>query len=67
MRKKCFVFAGLVLSCLCGFASGQRQLDNDEVLQIFRVLTDQPRDTWIPNGVICADHIEYRVSNGIII
>ncbi len=67
MRKKCFVFAGLVLFCLCGFASGQRQLDNDEVLQILRVLTDQPRDTWIPNGVIRADHIEYRASNGIII
>jgi hypothetical protein len=67
MRKKCFIFAGLALFCLCGFASGQRQLDNDEVLQILRVLTDQPRDTWIPNGVIRADHIEYRASNGIII
>ncbi len=67
MRKKCLVFAGLALFCLCGFASGQRQLDSDEVLHILKVLTDQPRDTWIPNGVIRADHIEYRASNGIII
>ncbi len=66
MRKICLVFAGLVLFCLCGFASGQRQLDNNEILQILRTLTDQPRDTWIPNGVIRADHLEYRASNGII-
>ncbi len=67
MRNKCFVFAGLVLFCLCGLVTAQIQLENVEVLQILRVLTDQPRDTWIPNGVIRADHIEYRASNGIII
>ncbi len=66
MRNKCLVFAGLVLFCLCGLVTAQRQLDNDEVLQILRVLTDQSSDSWIRNGVISPDHNEYRASNGII-
>lgn len=67
MKKSHYKLAGLVLICLCGSVAGQRQLGNDEILEIIRNLTDQARDTWIQNGVIHARHLEYRATTELVI
>ncbi|MHC4758291.1 MAG: cysteine peptidase family C39 domain-containing protein [Planctomycetota bacterium] len=40
------------------------ELQQDEILQIFRTLTDQPKSTWIPHGTIEAEHQEFNLHNG---
>jgi hypothetical protein len=45
-------------------AFADRQLDRTEIVQIFQTLTNQPRRTWIPGGVIQAQHFQYRASTG---
>lgn len=58
--KARFVFPVVVLSLsLTAVASGQRTLPSDEILQIFKKLTSQPRKTWIPAGTIEATHREH--------
>ena len=59
-------FTVLTLLYVSGFVVAERQLERDEILQMFRVLTDQPRDTWIQNGVIRAEHLEYKASTELI-
>ena len=50
-----------------GFALAGSQLDNAEILQIFKTLTSHPSKTWIPIGTIEATHREYKSSNGYVI
>ena len=47
----------LALSCLT-FAD--RQLERAEILQILEELTSQPKESWLPTGVIEASHQKYR-------
>ena len=60
-------FTVLTLLYVSGFVVAERQLERDEILQMFSVLTDEPRDTWIQNGVIQAKHLEYKASTELII
>lgn len=62
MQRKQLLSAVIVALALCGRSAGQRTLDRAEVLDLFRVLTDEPRDTWIASGVIHARHLEYRAA-----
>ncbi len=64
MKIRDFVLAVILLFIARGFAFADRQLDRAEILQIFQTLTDQPRKTWIPSGVIEAKHLAYKVSSG---
>jgi len=60
MKTRHFVLAmlsSLFVSCA---AFADRQLDRNEILQIFQKLTSQPRKAWIPTGTIEAIHEEYR-------
>ena len=66
MKKTLCILLTLVLFCLCGLAIAQRELGDEEILSIFRSLTDQPRDTWISNGIIHARHLEFKASDGLI-
>jgi len=48
----------LSLSVTAG-VSGQRTLQSTEILEIFKKVTSQPRETWIPAGTIEATHREH--------
>jgi len=62
--KARFVFPVVVLSLsLTAVASGQRTLQSNEILEIFKKLTSQPRKTWIPAGTIEATHREHGEPN----
>lgn len=50
----------LILAFLTGTVRADRQLPKAEILQIFEILTGQPRKTWISSGTISATHEEYR-------
>ena len=50
----------LILAFLPGTVQADRQLAKSEILQIFEILTGQPRKTWISSGTISAMHEEYR-------
>ncbi len=52
----------LLVNCL---AYADRPLDRAEVLQIFKQLTAQPKNTWIPTGTIEAIHEEYKAPKTI--
>ncbi len=45
---------------LAGTVRADRQLPKAEILQIFEIVTGQPRKTWISSGTISATHEEYR-------
>lgn len=62
MQRKQLLSAVIVALALCGRSAGQRTLDRAEVLDILRVLTDEPRDTWIASGVIHARHLQHRAA-----
>ncbi|MBE0535399.1 MAG: hypothetical protein IH624_06985 [Phycisphaerae bacterium] len=62
MQKKCIFLAVVVLSTVYGRAAGQRPLDRAEILDLLKVLTDEPRDTWISSGVVHATRLEYRAA-----
>jgi hypothetical protein len=60
MRAR-LLFPVFVLSLsLTAVVSGQRTLQSDEISQIFKKVTSQPRKTWIPAGTIEATHREHR-------
>jgi len=54
------VMVASVCLCLATVAVGQRTLERTEVLEIFKELTSQPRETWIPAGTIDATHWEHK-------
>jgi hypothetical protein len=66
MKKKYFAICFLLIACLCGEVIGQRQLDGEEILNIYRTLTSKPRGSWISYGTIQATHLEYKASNKLI-
>ena len=60
MKTKSVILAVVfLLSATCA-AVTDRPLDEAEILQIFQILTSQPRKTWISAGTIEATHEEYR-------
>jgi bacteriocin-like protein len=67
MKIRDFVPAVILLFIAQSLALADRQLNRTEILQIFKTLTNQPRKTWIPCGVIEATHLEYKPSNGYMI
>lgn len=50
----------LTLLCVSVNAQTSRDLDRSEIIDIFRILTEQPRKTWIASGTIQANHEEYK-------
>lgn len=64
-RYSIIIFALLLLAGDIVLAS--RQLEKDEILEIIKTLTDKPVSTWIPYGTIKGNHIEYSVSDGVVI
>jgi hypothetical protein len=52
------------LSTIGTVAFGSAELNRAEILQVFQALTTQPRNTWIPAGIIEATHMEYKASSG---
>ena len=66
MKIKIFTITVLSLLLFQSFAFANRELNRAEILQIFQILTEQPRRTWISAGTINADHQEYKASDGYI-
>ena len=66
MKIRDLILAAFLLFIARSFAFAGGQLDKAEILQIFEMLTDQPRKTWIPTGVVEATHLEYKQSKGYI-
>lgn len=60
MKTKQFAVVSVFLLSVNCAAFADRTLGKGEILQIFRQLTNQPKKTWIPAGVIQATHEEYR-------
>ncbi len=56
-----------MLLLFTNIVSASRQLENDEILEIVKTLTDQSISTWIPYGTIKGTHIEYSASDGSIV
>ena len=59
MKTRSILLAGTLFFFLVTTASADNPLQSDEVLQIFKQLTSQPRTTWISAGTIQATHQEY--------
>lgn len=59
MKTKYIILLSFLLLFLYSPALADRQLEREEILQIFQKLTSQPRKTWIPAGTIKAIHEEY--------
>jgi hypothetical protein len=64
MKIRNFVLIVILLFIAQDYAFAGGQLDRTEILQIFKALTDQPKQTWIPSGTITATHHEYNSSEG---
>ncbi|MHC4456497.1 MAG: cysteine peptidase family C39 domain-containing protein [Planctomycetota bacterium] len=60
MKSKKLIFAVALVLFVSRAAFADRELDRNEILQIFQELTSQPRKTWIPAGTIEATHEEYK-------
>jgi hypothetical protein len=60
MQSRSFWPVVILSLSVTAVVSGQRALQSNEVLEIFKKLTSQPRETWIPAGTIEATHREYR-------
>jgi len=60
MKARSILSAVIFLAAAVGTATADRQLDSAEISQILQQLTSQPKKTWIPAGVIEAQHQEYR-------
>lgn len=60
MKIKYFISASILLLSISCASFADKILEKEEVLQLFRNLTSQPRETWIPAGTIRAKHEEYR-------
>ncbi len=50
----------LIAGFLTGTVRADRRLPDEEILQILRTVTSQPRKTWISSGTISATHEEFR-------
>jgi hypothetical protein len=64
MGKKVLALVMLLLFVTGSHAFADRALDRTEIVQIFQTLTNQPKRTWIPDGVIQARRFQYRSSTG---
>jgi hypothetical protein len=62
MKVRCILLAVIFLAAGGGRVTAERQLDSVEIEQILQQLTSQPKETWIPAGVIEAQHQEYRAA-----
>jgi hypothetical protein len=59
MKTKHFTVVSILLLLVSCAAFADKPLDRAEILQIFQQLTNQPKKTWIPAGIIKATHEEY--------
>jgi hypothetical protein len=62
MRTIYIILASLLFSFAGSAAFADRPLDKAEILQIFQRLTNQPKKTWLPAGMIKATHEEYKAA-----
>ncbi len=60
MKTRSILFVVIILLTVNSVVFADRDLGRAEILQIFQQLTNQPRETWIPAGVIEATRQEYR-------
>jgi hypothetical protein len=60
MNRKCLLAVIPCLLFVTPVAFADRDLNRDEILQLFQQLTAQPQKTWLPAGTIKATHDEYR-------
>jgi hypothetical protein len=60
MKRKSIITLVLVFIFCATLCFGDRQLERSEVVQLLEQLTNQLRDTWIPQGTIKAVHEKYR-------
>ena len=62
MKLRVILSVFIFFALAAGAAEAERQLDGGEIEQILQQLTSQPKETWIPAGVIEAQHQEYRAA-----
>ncbi len=67
MKLRISLITIILLFIPIGPVFADRQLSKAEILQLFKTLTDQPRETWISTGTIEAKHIEYKSLKGLLI
>lgn len=60
MKTKNILLALVICLSARSIAIADRQIDKAEVLQILQQLTNEPKKTWIPAGVMQARREEYR-------
>jgi hypothetical protein len=60
MKSMKITISMVVVAFLTGTARADRTLEQTEVSQILRTLTDRPIKTWISSGTISATHEQYR-------
>jgi len=60
MKTKNILSALVICLSVGSITFADRQMDTAEVLQIFQQLTNEPKKTWIPAGVMQARREEYR-------
>lgn len=61
-KKNVLMLAAFIISTINVTTHAQRQLDRNEILSLFKQITDQPRKTWITAGEIKGEHIQYRAA-----
>ncbi len=70
IKKQYSIFAVIVAVSMAISAVprrvGARALSQEEILQICRTLTAEPRDTWIPYGMIYAQHTAYTAKDACV-
>jgi hypothetical protein len=64
MKIRNFVLIVIMLFIAQDCAFANKQLNRTEILKIFKILTDQPKKTWIQSGTITAIHHEYKSTTG---
>jgi hypothetical protein len=62
MRKAYILMVIFSVICSASVAFADRPLEREEILHIFKVLTNQPQKTWLPTCSIKASHQEYKAA-----
>ena len=66
MKAQYFILIVIVLFNPLNTTFADRTLDRSEILEIFQILTEQPKDTWIQKGTIEAKHTKFENLTGFM-
>ncbi len=66
MKAQYFILILILLLTRLNTAFADRILDRSEILEIFQILTEQHRNTWIQKGTIEGKRIKFETSTGFI-